>query len=152
MVQSEQFMNLFKDAAVRLGIQDAGEFASGAVVEVKGVQTWAVFHEVAGDAYLMYEVGVPQPGSAAEVHRQLLELQWVFVGRFDGTFLLANDGIVFSVRTPIHGSLTAEQLADWLVLMADQVLQWRAMFLGGAAIDPVPEQSGAVASPVAQLV
>jgi hypothetical protein len=148
----EQFTIMCKEAAVRLGLDPDSGFESGGSAEVKGVQTWVLFQELTSDSYVMFEVGAPQPELAGDVFRDLLELQGVFVGRFDAMFLIANEGIVFSIRTPIHDMVKPKEYADWIALMADQVLQWRSTVLAGKMAGPAGAESGEVAPSVALLV
>lgn len=141
-MDAEEFSGLCRRAAACLGLDDEDGLDGGAIVEVRGVDTQLIHHEAAGSAYLMFDVGRPMPDVAAEVHRQLLELHCLFVGRFDGVFMRdpVNDGLVFSVRTPLHKRLTGDQLAQWITMMAEQVIQWRDTVLAGKMIDKVPAE------------
>jgi len=147
-VNADEYAGLCRRAAACLGLDDEDGFDGGAVVEVRGVETQLIRHEMAGSAYLMFDVGSPMPDVAAEVHRELLELHCLFVGRFDGVFMRdpVNDGLVFSVRTPLHSRLTGDQLAQWVTMMAEQVIQWRSTVLAGKMIDKVPAEPLAKAS------
>jgi hypothetical protein len=146
-VNRQQFAHLCSRTAVCLGLEPDA-FDASAVVEVAGVDTQLTLNELTGGAYLMYDVGRPRPDLAGDVYRELLELNCLFVGSFDAAFMRdpVNDGLLFSVRTPCHDDMAAEQFAQWIRMMAEQVLEWRSTVLMGRTID-LPQALAKAAAP-----
>jgi Tir chaperone protein (CesT) family len=146
-VNRHHFAHLCSRTAVCLGLEPDA-FDASAVAEVSGVDTQLTLNELTGGAYLMYDVGRPRPDLAGDVYRELLELNCLFVGSFDGVFMRdpINDGLLFSVRSPWHEGMAAEQFARWIRMMAEQVLEWRSTVLMGKTID-LPQSFAEAASP-----
>lgn len=131
------FTQLCRDTASYLALTDPNAMGSGETFFVDEVSCEMGFSEGKASAFLTCEVGDPEPHFQAEVYRELLEIQMLFVGNIDAMFARdpINDRLLFVARMPVHPDVSSEKLAHAIKQLTQQVRDWQSKVLAGKLID-----------------
>ncbi|MFP8834327.1 hypothetical protein ACLIJR_08660 [Hydrogenophaga sp. XSHU_21] len=133
----ENVRDLLELAARALGLPDAPGVSQGRQFDLEGITCQFDLLPTRRALMITCDIGDPLPGCELEVYRHWLELQQVFIGEVDASFVrdpVANRHL-FTVRLPWPVNDQTASLANAVRACVDQVRRWQSTLLQGLLVD-----------------
>lgn len=136
-MEQENHQAIFEETGRQLGLIRPESFATGAQVEIGGVDVRLIRSPGRSSAFLVCELGSAIPSEEATVHKALLEMQLAIGERMDAFFGRdgLNDRLMFMARIPLNPSPNVDDLTGIVEGLTSQVADWKSKVLGGMLFD-----------------